>query len=109
MSYERVKVLDVQPKADRQTGEVSQRVSFEMVVRGSFSLKGEAMALQPDYEALKGQMALVPLRAGVFDDGRQYWVLGTDGDGLPLPIAQPKAADTKPASLFPGSKTGTNG
>lgn len=113
MSYVKAKILDVTRRADRQTGELVNRVQLEVISNESSRLPNDAGVLQA-YEQAKGKTMLVPAEFRVIE-GRSFLVL--TGDGYPNPFhdrsaihPQPDAPTNEPEKpkssnpLFGGSK-----
>lgn len=81
MSYVKAKILEVTRRADRNTGELVNRVQLEVISQESSRLPNDANLIQV-YEQSKGKTMLVPAEFRVID-GRSFLVL--QGDGYPQP------------------------
>lgn len=84
MSYVKAKILDVTRRADRQTGEIVNRVQLEVISQESSRLPTDANVISV-YEQSKGKTMLVPAEFRVID-GRSFLVL--QGDGYPQPFTE---------------------
>lgn len=96
MSYVKAKVLEVTQRADRNTGEIINRVQLEVISQESSRLPVDAAVIQA-YQTSKGQTMLVPAEFRVID-GRSFLVL--TGDGYPIPFqdrnSQPQPSTNEP-------------
>lgn len=84
MSYEKVRIVKIEERVSRDTGEVRHYLIMERLV--PISTRVNDAELRKHYEALKGKIAMVPVVQDSFEDEkggiRRYWRL--EGDGMPM-------------------------
>jgi hypothetical protein len=97
MSYIKAKVLGVTPRADRNTGEIVNRVQLEVILTESSRLPVDAGVIQA-YTQAKDKTMLVPAEFRVID-GRSFLVI--TGDGYPIPFQDRNSPPTETQASEP--------